>query len=463
MMLIQRRLFRCVLMQPVITLTVNPIPVVHIKKTNFFYKNEQEEAGETIGCAGKKVWHKSGYIYMIEEKNYSDWSEATLVRYDKYGNNKEKISLLNSEYELFGLWGNADIGVTVIGDYLYYVKSIKAGNLGREYIYPEYTDSIAALYLGNYDNFVAQVKRCECYVSLYRVALSGGSNPEKLSDDIFFYGWGSDTLEFIKKSVLIGGNDEDGITMAVSTLGATPNMDGSYYFEPKCQVYTYKPGDTGVVKVKEFGLKDEMFTGEVRWQRSSPYVDDYGRLIFATGTSLDGIAETYRMYAYSAKSNSCQSFFERNAKKSVRADGLVQVSYVTREDDEYIYIYESSDEYFYINVFNKQLDMVDTLNVKCSSYDSFLARKIGAIAYDKNYLIMGVSDGFVTINTTEENISVDKNVINIWESSDEEENAWAMGGTSGYAYTFVVDKTCIGTGELKAFKLMEYPYAGYKY
>lgn len=64
MMLIQRRLFRCVLMQPVITLTVNPIPVVHIKKTNFFYKNEQEEAGETIGCAGKKVWHKSGYIYI---------------------------------------------------------------------------------------------------------------------------------------------------------------------------------------------------------------------------------------------------------------------------------------------------------------------------------------------------------------------------------------------------------------
>ncbi len=437
------------------------------KDTEFYFTSleDEQQSRDILECADGNIWYKDGYIYMIEAKNYLDWDEATLVRYDKFGNNKEKIISLNSEYEMVGLWGDTDIGVKVIGDYMYYVKSVKAGKLGKEYICPEYTDSMANLFAGNYDDFVSHTQRRQCYVSLYKVPLDGHKQPEKLSDDIFFFGWGNDILEFISKGVIIGGNETDGITMVISDLGGTPNMDGSYFFEPKCQVYKYMPGDTQASKVCEFGFESDMFAGKVHWQRSSPYVDNSGRLLFATTEMVSTEQENYRMYAYSPKTNSCEVFYEKLGVKSIQDDGWINCTHVTRADDDYIYVYESTDEYFYINVFDKELKQVDTFNMTSTSAGSLRARQLGNIAYTDQYLIVAVSDAGTVIKTEDTEISMDAKVINLFEGTGKEGNKWAINDNYGYGYAYacVIDKSCIGTGKLKVTKLMEYPYAGYKY
>lgn len=423
--------------------------------------------GEVLECADGNIWYKNGYIYMIEKKNVIEQSveqyEYTLVRYDKFGNNKENVITLNSEDESVGLCGDTDIGVKVIGDYLYYVKSIRAGTLGREYIYPEFTDGMADLFENDYDRFIGHVKGRQFYVSLYRVPLDGHTQPERLSEDIFFFGYGNDILEFISRGVILGGNETDGITMVVSDLGATPNMDGSYFFEPECQVYRYMPGDAEVSKVCEFGFESDMFEGRVHWQRKSPYVDNNGRLLFATTETSGTDQEIYRMYAYSPKTNSCEKFYEKLETQSIANDGFINCTHVTSADDDYIYIFESAKDCFYIHIFDKELKQADTFNMNPDiSGGNFIVRALGIIAYDNQNLIMAASDESVIIKTEDSEISASSDAIDLHFATEKDGNKWA-GNNLGYLYACVIDKSCIGTGKLKITKLMEYPYAGYKY
>lgn len=434
------------------------------KRTEFFFKDELEAKqaeGKIIDCADSNIWYRDDHIYMIEEKKEGEWYKSSLVRYDKFGNNKESVVALNSQDENVGLWGDTDIGVEIIGDYLYYVKSVKAGTQGREYVYPEYTDKVAGQF-ANYDSFLANFQRRECYISLYRVLLDGSKEPERLSEDIFFYSWGSDTLEFIKKSVILGGNADDGVTMVVSDMGNTPNIDGDYYFEPKCQVYHYNQGDKSVEKVYEFGFENEMFSGKVQWNRSSPYVDNKGRLLFATAESFLVHQEKYRMYSFSPKDKTCHMFYEKGGKKAVESDGLENCRRVTRSDDEYIYLYESTDEYFNIEVFDKELKHIDTLKVDGTGLGCFRASLVGNIAYTDKAVLICVNDDSLSIKTEDLEISLSKEAAKLYETPLENGNKYAKAGGYGSAMVCVLDKSCIGTGKLKIKKLMEYPYAGYQ-
>ncbi|MBQ4283131.1 MAG: hypothetical protein IJB96_04300, partial [Lachnospira sp.] len=174
---------------------------------------EQPEVGEYLDCSDGRIWHIGEYLYMIESKTTGEWTSAdTLVRYDKFGNNKETIVQLNEMYEYTGLYSDVRIGLKIIDNYLYYVKTVRAGNvnnnLNKEVIYPENEEEWKDLFESE-ELYKQHFAEMEAYLTFYRVPIDGSKKPEKISDEILFYGWYSDYVDYISKAVMIGGNHQD--------------------------------------------------------------------------------------------------------------------------------------------------------------------------------------------------------------------------------------------------------------
>ncbi|MBQ4283312.1 MAG: hypothetical protein IJB96_05220, partial [Lachnospira sp.] len=180
---------------------------------------------------------------------------------------------------------------------------------------------------------------------------------------------------------------------------------------------------------------------------------------------LDDNQERFRMYAYTPYAGTYTAFYEKEGIRSYEKDGYENCARVTSMDDEYIYLFESTVDYYHINVFDNDLKAVDVLNVDCTgSWGGPMARHLGIMATTDDSIIMGTSVGKLKINTDSGVIGLSEEAIRFHDNSDNvEDNEYAQHGIIGVAYACVIDKSCIGTGKLKISKLMEYPYAGYKY
>ncbi len=427
------------------------------------------KVGEYSQCDDGRMWHIGDYIYMIESKKSGEWTSIdTLVRYDRFGNNKETIVQLNDTYEYVGYVNDATIGVSIIDNYLYYAKTVRAGNvnndLNKEVIYPEDKEELKELF-ANEEECRIHFAQYEYYFTFYRVPIDGSAKPEKISDEIWFYGPFTKYAGYVSRAIMIGGSHKDGITIVISDMGNSPNIYGDYFFEPRCTVYTYKDGDSKIQKNKEFTFEDEGFEGTVQWARYSQNVDKDGRLLFGTTEPLQNNGEIFRMYAYSPITGTYTEFYEKESDKpSIEKDGYENCGRVTTVDNEYIYILESSREYYHINVFDRDLKKLDTLNVDCSgAWGGPASRYFGIMATEDDYIIMGTSMSNFRINTDSGVIGLSESALKIHDNHEDIEDKYAQEGIVGMAYACVIDKSCIGTGKLKITKLMEYPYAGYKY